>query len=162
MLFRSMINSIKNKVINKESLNSDDILFLCNCDNKILFDAAQEITKHFNSTNFDMCSIINAKSGKCSENCKWCAQSAHFKTNADVYPLVDKEECLRHADYNKKQGIHRFSLVTSGRKISSKELPVVCDIYKYIGKNCNIKLCASLGLMSENDLQSLYDAGVRR
>lgn len=157
-----MVEQIKNKVLEGKEISDEDIKVLLDSDNEPLFKAAEEITRRFMNDRFDMCSIINAKSGKCSEDCKWCAQSAHYKTKADIYSLVDKEECLRHASHNHSQGIHRFSLVTSGRKIAKREIDNVCNIYTYLRSNTSIKLCASLGLMDEEDLQKLYDAGVKR
>lgn len=127
-----------------------------------LYAAAERITSRFNQPNFDSCSIINARSGKCPENCKWCAQSAHYKTKADVYPLVSREECMRHADLNRSQGIHRFSLVTSGRKMQGAELDRACEYYAELTECGGLGLCASMGLLERDELQKLWDAGVRR
>lgn len=159
------LNKLKNKVLSGEKLTREEALSLDNIEpsqQQELWDAASEITQALCDRNFDSCSIINARSGKCSENCKWCAQSAHFKTNIKTYPLVDHDTCMRVADLNRKAGIHRFSLVTSGRKLSGKDLATVCDYYRELKKDGGLELCASMGLLNREELQQLFDAGVTR
>lgn len=127
-----------------------------------LYDQAERITKHFFDDTFDSCSIVNGRSGKCSENCKWCAQSAHFKTNIETYPLIPLERCLAEARHNNECGIKRFSIVTSGKAMRGKELDEACNIFRHIGKETNLHLCASMGLLNKDELQKLWDAGVHR
>ncbi len=157
------INDLKEKVLRGENvLHSEALWLISEAEGDALMAAAEEITRKMALRKFDMCSIINARSGHCSENCAWCAQSAHFKTGVDVYNLLDKEECLRHAVYNEKQGVNSFSLVTSGRKCKGAELAELCNTVRYIKENSSIKVCASLGLLNEEEMQELAASGVER
>ncbi len=113
-------------------------------------------------TAFSLCSIINAKSGKCSEDCAFCVQSGHFHTESPVYPLKDKEEILAAAATAKKIGAHRFSLVTSGRGPSDREVDKIAAIIAAIRDQVDIEVCASLGIMTAAQLRRLKDAGMSR
>ena len=122
------IEELKNKVLAGTDISHNEALSLCDIDTSmqtVLWDAAQEITAELCDKTFDSCSIINARSGKCPENCKWCAQSAHYKTDISTYPLVSHDECMPVADMNRDPGIHRISHVASRRKMAGKELDTV-------------------------------------
>ncbi|MCM1355469.1 MAG: biotin synthase BioB [Staphylococcus sp.] len=159
------ISRIKDRILAGGEISQEEAVALANtpaADREALYAAAEEITRHFGSRSFDSCSIINARSGRCPEDCKWCAQSAHHKTDIQVYPLVDREICMKLADYNKEKGIGRFSLVTSGRTVTGHTLDTICDYYRELSAKGNIGLCASMGLLSHDDLLKLREAGVER
>jgi len=124
--------------------------------------AAEQVTRRRLSRHFDMCSIINAKSGACPENCKWCAQSAHNKTGVKVYEFVGVEPCVEMALANEANGVSRFSIVTSGRKPDAALLESICEAVREIRRRSGIKVCASLGLLDEPALAKLFEAGVTR
>lgn len=161
----TLVETLKEKILAGGEISAEEAYALCDAAPRCrgeLYAAAQEITAKFCVPVFDSCSIVNARSGKCPENCKWCAQSAHFRTNVDVYPLIPRDECMRHADMSRRHGIRRFSMVTSGRKMSGRELDEACDYYRELVAAGGLDLCASMGLLDKEDLQKLWDAGVRR
>lgn len=158
-----MLTELKNRVLSGCTISAEEALKIANYDNlDELCDAANEIREKMCGNKVDTCSIINARSGRCSENCKWCAQSIHFKTGVEEYASVSEKETLELAKYNESRGVHRFSLVTSGRAVRDKEMQHFCDIYKTLGKETNLYLCASMGLLDEKAMTMLHDAGVRR
>ncbi len=155
------IEEAKQYILEGRKITEEQALSLANHpDKEALYEAAHQITRHFMGNKFDTCSIINAKSGNCSEDCKWCAQSGHYKTLVNLYPLLPAKECVYHAVYNRKQGIRRFALVTSGKRVSDKELEQITDTIRQIKRQSDIKCCASMGLLTRSQLQSLYDNGV--
>lgn len=158
-----MLEKIKERAVSLDGISREEALWLLtDAPFDELCEAAHELTVREAPRRFDMCSIINAKSGRCPEDCKWCAQSAHHDTGIDEYPLLSAEECLRHASYNEQQGVGRFSLVTSGRKPRAGELEAICGIVRRIKAETGISVCASLGLLDAYELGMLRDAGVTR
>lgn len=123
---------------------------------------AHALRLRYQGKRVDMCSIMNARSGKCGEDCKWCSQSRFHHTDIEVYPLVDAESALREAVHNASKGVSCFSLVTSGRTLSPADTERICAIYRRIGSECPIKLCASLGLLNREQLFQLKESGVTR
>ena len=110
----------------------------------------------------DLCTIINARSGRCTEDCKFCAQSAHYVTGAAEYPLLPDEEMLQAAAQAKAIGSARFSIVTSGNALDDDEFARVVALVTRIGKEVGIAVCASLGCLSREQLTRLRDAGISR
>ena len=127
-----------------------------------LCDAADEVRAAREGNEIDTCSIVNARSGRCPENCKWCAQSIHHKTGVEEYDIIPEKELLDVACAYNSHGVKRFSLVTSGRKVTADKIDRFCDLYRKVAEKTNLYLCASMGLLSKNELQKLKDAGVKR
>ncbi len=157
-----MIEKLKKKIFNNENISKKEALLLYEAPLEKLCTASDEIRKYFCGNTFDLCTIINAKSGKCTENCKYCAQSAYYSTNTLEYPLLDTEELVKHAHYNDKAGVLRYSIVTSGKSIRETELDLLCEGIREIKAKTSIQVCASLGLLSEAQFKKLKEAGVSR
>lgn len=153
---------LKQKILNGYKITKNQALDLVSAEPDILCKSANEIRQKFCGNSFDVCSIINGKSGICSENCKYCAQSAYYQTNIEKYPLLSEEKIINYAVHNHAEGILRFSVVTSGKALSNKELSKLCLVYKKLSQSSTILLCASHGLLSEKQLVGLKNAGVSR
>ena len=124
--------------------------------------AADEIRRHFCGSGFDICTIVNAKSGRCPEDCKYCAQSAHYATPTQEYPLMDTEDLVKEAVHHHRQGVLRYSLVTSGRKLSAKELEEAAQSIRAIREKTDLQVCVSFGLLGEEEFRLLKAAGASR
>jgi len=126
-----------------------------------LFVSANIIRNHFMGNKVDLCSIVNAKSGACPEDCSFCVQSSKSKAEIKVYPLINKKIVINHAKKAKNSGAKRFSIVTSGRKVSDRDLSAIADMISEI-KESGLLPCASLGLLREKELAVLKSAGLGR
>lgn len=158
----SNIIDLKNKIIDGYTITKEEALSLCDAPLETLCKSADELREHFCKDAFDICTIVNGKCGKCSENCKFCAQSAFYTTHTDSYPLLDKEELLKHAIYNDERGVLRYSIVTSGRALNDAEVDQVCEATREIYKRTNLSVCVSAGLLNEAQYRRLKEAGINR
>ncbi len=128
-----------------------------------LLSAADTIRSHFHGKSFDLCSIINARSGKCSENCRFCAQSAHYTVAVETYPVVSPEDALKVAKENEAWHVRRFSLVTAGHHVSRKDLTEsFAPIFALLREKTKLSLCASMGFLTPERAALLREMGVQR
>lgn len=156
------IKALYNRVIGGYLITREEALFLYKEDLGDLTRYADMIRDHFCGNQFDMCTIINGKSGLCSENCKFCAQSSHYNTGSKVYSLLSEEEILTDAKKNADQGVMRYSIVTAGRSLSDGEVDRMCQIIRRIKEEVHISVCVSFGLLKEDQFRRLKEAGAER
>ncbi len=123
---------------------------------------ADKVRRQFLAPKIELCNIMNAKSGLCAEDCKFCAQSGRHNTAAAKYSLKKKEDMLEAARRAKDIGAERFDIVTSGDKLSRGELGIICDAISEITAKIGMKMCASLGTLAAGDLLLLKQAGLSR
>jgi biotin synthase len=158
----TIVQQAQTTVIEGGRIDRATALQLLTCDQQELYRAADIIRRHFLGNHFDLCSIINAKSGNCTENCRFCAQSARHHTGIDTYTVIPDEEAMAMAKDNDDHGVHRLSLVTSGRSLSETTIAELTHLYELITASTSLQLCASAGLLDEKIADDLYAAGVRR
>ena len=161
----NLFDNLADKAINTGSVNEREALELHREGQNDVFGLlarASRIRDHFKGNLVNLCGIINAKSGVCPENCRFCAQSAHYHTDAPVYPLVSAEEIAEKGHIARENGVHMFSIVTSGTRIESDDEWKV--IYRAIERlnEIGLKPCASLGMLDEITARNLKSAGLYR
>lgn len=143
-------------------MNRADIDSLIELPLKELILSADNLRRGNTGNSLDLCNIMNAKSGLCSQDCKFCAQSLHHATGIANYPLKDKADIANSARHAKEMGAGRFGIVTSGAGLSKKEIAKVSEAISEIKKTIDIKICASLGKIDEEDLLLLKKSGLSR
>jgi biotin synthase len=127
-----------------------------------LFEAADHIRRYLHEDAFDLCSIINAKSGKCSEDCRFCAQSAHYDAEITTYDIISTDEAVTQAKESDSNYVERISLVTAGREASHDELNQYGAIYKELQESTDLRFCASMGMLTHEKARILKSYGVER
>ncbi len=158
----NVTSELKNRVLSGELLNRESILTLCQAPLDELCSAADEIRAHFCGNGFDLCTIVNGKSGRCSEDCKYCAQSAHYQTHVEEYSLLGTDEIVRQAKHHAEQGVLRYSIVTSGRKLGDADISQGCESIRAIKASTDIEVCVSFGLLDEAAFRKVKAAGASR
>lgn len=159
----SFVDEMKEKVLKGELITRKEALCLSKAPFMELQRAADEIRESMCGNGFDICTIVNGKCGRCSEDCKYCAQSAHYTTACtETYPLLSTEEFLEGAKNNANRGVLRYSIVTSGKRLSDKEVDKVCESIRRIKKETGIEVCVSFGLLDETQFRKIKEAGASR
>ncbi|WP_054743288.1 biotin synthase BioB [Cellulosilyticum ruminicola] len=158
-----IVETLKEKVLAGNLISKEEAMTLVDVPLEALALAADEIREAFCGNRFDMCTIINGKCGKCSEDCKYCSQSAHYNTNCEEsYPLLDTRAILAQAKNNDDRGVLRYSIVTSGKRLSNVEVDQVCESIKTIKAETGIEVCVSFGLLDEEQFRKIKAAGASR
>lgn len=158
----TMIQELKTRILNGGMISREEALALYEAPLEELCSAARQIQLHFCQNRFDLCTIINGKSGRCPENCRFCAQSAYSSSSAEEYPLLDADTIVQEAGRNHRQGVPRFSIVTSGRQLNDREVDRMCLAIQRIRKETGCLVCASFGLLDQSQYEKLKEAGVTR
>ena len=162
---REEIRKIGEKVLEGEKVSMKDVLPLLGAKGPDILDlaaVANRVREEFNGNEIDLCSLLNVKSGSCSEDCVFCAQSGHYKTETPVYPLMDMNQIVEEAREVQKKGKGRFCLITSGRELNDKEFETILRALDRIRKETALDLDCSLGTLSEERAEALKKVGVTR
>ena len=165
LINNNIISGITAHILNGGALERTDAEILGSMDTERIMEllaAANRVKTHFRGSQVDICSIVNAKSGACSEDCRYCAQSSHYRTDAPVYPLIDPGQMEQAAREAKENKARRFCIVTSGRGIEDER--DLQDIARGVERVRALGLypCATLGTLAKDQLRVLKDAGLHR
>lgn len=158
----SFLLTCEQRVRAGEQLEASDLAQLVTSPLSALAAAANRIRADRCGNGFDLCSIVNAKSGRCPENCRFCAQSSHHRAVVEEYPLIDEASAIDHAARDTAAGTTRFSLVASGQKLSNDEVDRAARLIARIREKTGASVCASLGLLSRDQFARLAEAGLER
>lgn len=156
------LKDLADKIIDGYEITKEEALELYDAPLEELKESASKITSHFFKEAIELCCISNGKCGKCSENCKFCSQSRYYNTEIQLSVLKSVDEFFKEAQANDRRGVHRFSIVTAGVRLSKAELKTIAQAYKKITSELKISCCGSLGLLDYDDFVMLKEAGLKR
>lgn len=156
------LKDLADKIIDGYEITKEEALELYDAPLDELRESASKITSHFFKEAIELCCISNGKCGKCSENCKFCSQSRYYNTEIQQSVLKSVDEFFKEAQANDKRGVHRFSIVTAGVRLSKAELKTIAQAYKKISSELKISCCGSLGLLDYDDFVMLKESGLKR
>ncbi|AOR38663.1 biotin synthase BioB [Candidatus Melainabacteria bacterium MEL.A1] len=139
-------------------IDKQELLRLYNLD----LDELLKLSSKYVKDEIEFCSLINARNGKCSQNCKYCAQSSHYRTHIDSYPLVKIEEVRKAALDAKSHKASRFAIVTSGKTPDESDFDKMLEMIKEINKIEGLNSCASIGILNEEQAKKLAQSGLKR
>ncbi len=161
-----LIFALGKKVLAGGAITFDEALALTEIDESdvpILLAVANKIREKFTGKAVDTCQIVNARSGNCSENCKFCAQSGHHEVKLNVYPLMSEDDIVAAAKKAEAAGAYRFCIVTAGRGMEEDaDFEKILGAIRRIGEETNINRCCSLGTLQEEHVVALKAAGITR
>ena len=141
-----------------EDITKEKLLKLYNEDLDTLLKESAKYMKD----KIEFCSLVNARNGKCSQNCKYCAQSSHYNTDVESYPLIKPKEVKKAVLEAKDNHVNRFAIVTSGKSPDESDFDGILDLIKEVNKVEGIKSCASIGILTEDQAKKLSEAGLVR
>ncbi len=155
-----MIDLAKKIIAGRRLKRGEDFNILLTAASHELFEGANMIREALCGNHVDLCTIINGRSGRCSENCKFCSQSTYHQTGIKEYDFLEPGIILEACKESEAKGVHRFSIVTSGRTLTGKDFEKAIETYVKMYKECKIGLCASHGLLTKEEFFRLKEAGV--
>ena len=157
------MEALAERIIRGERLDRrDDLSMLVELNLETLCRAADQVRRVLCGDRGELCTIVNGRSGRCSEDCRFCAQSCHYHTQAEEYPFLPVQEIVEEGKRNEAAGVHRYSIVTAGRGIHGRELDHALEAYRRLREETGLGLCASHGLQTREEFQAMKEAGVTR
>ena len=156
------INELADKIINDgyRITREDDLSIFLTCDLDELLQGADRIRAVICGDKVDLCTIVNGRSGRCGEDCKFCAQSMRHNTGCEQYEFLDEDEIVALAKSNESELVDRYSIVTSGKSLAGESFEKVIKAFERLRKECRMDLCASLGFLTDEQFRRLVETGV--
>lgn len=159
-----MLKTLTERILSGEQVFSktEDVSVLLESDLEELCSLANRVREHFCGRHGDLCTIINGKSGRCSEDCKFCAQSACHQTKTEEYTFLPKDVILKDCKAQEAKGVHRYSIVTAGRGMDGDDFLKALKAYRSMSFHTSLFLCASHGFLPYEAFLKLKENGVTR